>query len=811
MGPIAVIVLIGVGFEVARLKIMVQHRHDMVQHRHDIVAGDTPDAQHSNTDRPPQAQSTAVVVEDESDAASEPGTPAAPAAPDASVAPALSVEGANSGDGGGISSVMMCCAEPPVDSEPTSDGLEPLPLPAPPPSAAEMDGQAGGRTDRGVDERLFDYLFFCNAPGDDPEVPPPAPPLAGGPASAASTTSEPRRRRKSMSREMSRGDILEQFHVDRMDEAPPEAPSAADQIGGLKDLCAIAIFAVTYLAFPSTSLVIFRTFDQDENISDAPGEEDLSYLKADMSIDCTTGDYEWWSYYATVMVFVYPLGIPLLYLVLCAHQRHRINPDPLAVLAEIVRNDAVGPRQRNAQVEVTDEMRLLASNTLKVRQRQKELREVAVRLHAPLLAAQDAKDAADDLVFEEERAAAEAVGTAAPASGTKMAKTTTRKGSKDSLAIRTARKGLRTVRRADGGDPTARVPARWQEFLPGHARAVCDLEGAATLVEMSMVVAYRDQDPHVKHLTFLFESCEWRWMRGSQCLYQTACRSFLTRRLLVAVDRRTPLLVLGDGRVPAAARAHRPAHLRQTGGRLVPDRGRLADIDGRAHPLRRRLAVPRRRGGQARNVRAAHDVPHALLCDPARGRGAFGGAGPRRHNHERDGRAEPTSLRLQYVLRARRRRNARASRRPDGQRAASARLRRRPANEPKREAGRTRRSHGDDGRAARNVRQRARGAYCLAARGGRLAAAPRDYGGGHLTSAPPPPPESLPEGDNAFPFCVFVATHRRPPGEPHGLSPRSRPPPLHACVSCPQRGGHFSHARVKRPSFQTTGTCGALL
>ena len=117
-----------------------------------------------------------------------------------------------------------------------------------------------------------------------------------------------------MARQMSsRGDIFEQFEVDRMDEAPPEGPSAADQIGGLKDLCSIAIFAVTYLAFPSTSLVIFRTFDQDENISDAPGEKDLSYLKADMSIDCTTGAYWWWSYYATAMVFVYPLGIPAIY------------------------------------------------------------------------------------------------------------------------------------------------------------------------------------------------------------------------------------------------------------------------------------------------------------------------------------------------------------------------------------------------------------------------------------------------------------------------------------------------------------------
>ena len=50
------------------------------------------------------------------------------------------------------------------------------------------------------------------------------------------------------------------------------------------------------------------------------------------------------------MIFVYPFGIPLLYISLCYIKRHRINPDPLAVLADIIRQDAVGTQQRDSPV-----------------------------------------------------------------------------------------------------------------------------------------------------------------------------------------------------------------------------------------------------------------------------------------------------------------------------------------------------------------------------------------------------------------------------------------------------------------------------
>ena len=36
------------------------------------------------------------------------------------------------------------------------------------------------------------------------------------------------------------------------------------------------------------------------------------------------------------MLFVYPLGIPFMYWVLCFVRRHRLNPNPLAVLIDVL-------------------------------------------------------------------------------------------------------------------------------------------------------------------------------------------------------------------------------------------------------------------------------------------------------------------------------------------------------------------------------------------------------------------------------------------------------------------------------------------
>ena len=46
-------------------------------------------------------------------------------------------------------------------------------------------------------------------------------------------------------------------------------------------------------------------------------------------------------------------------------------------------------------------MRLLARNALRVRQRQKQLRDAALSLHTPLRSAQDALDEAEERAYEE--------------------------------------------------------------------------------------------------------------------------------------------------------------------------------------------------------------------------------------------------------------------------------------------------------------------------------------------------------------------------------------------------------------------------
>lgn len=132
-------------------------------------------------------------------------------------------------------------------------------------------------------------------------------------------------------------------------------------------------------------------------------------------------------------------------------------------------------------------MRLLARNALRVRQRQKQLRDAARTMHTPLRAAQVARDEAEERAFEDAQAAAA-------------------DAANESSARRAVQRKLHAFshRAAD----EARVPPTWEELLPGHARAVHDLEGAATLCETSMVVAYRAEDPHVKHLAFLFEAYE---------------------------------------------------------------------------------------------------------------------------------------------------------------------------------------------------------------------------------------------------------------------------------------------------------------
>jgi hypothetical protein len=84
-------------------------------------------------------------------------------------------------------------------------------------------------------------------------------------------------------------------------------------------------FLLTYLVLPFIATTIFRTFlctdlDPDNEDSDAA---DL-YLTADMRISCTSDFYKSGLGYAVVMIVVYVLGIPVMYLVLLYRSRKEI-------------------------------------------------------------------------------------------------------------------------------------------------------------------------------------------------------------------------------------------------------------------------------------------------------------------------------------------------------------------------------------------------------------------------------------------------------------------------------------------------------
>jgi len=77
---------------------------------------------------------------------------------------------------------------------------------------------------------------------------------------------------------------------------------------------------LTFLVFPSVCTTIFQTFSCHKLDN---GE---SYMRADYSIDCDSGEYTTAQVWAGLMIFVYPIGIPLLYFILLFSKRKDLNP-----------------------------------------------------------------------------------------------------------------------------------------------------------------------------------------------------------------------------------------------------------------------------------------------------------------------------------------------------------------------------------------------------------------------------------------------------------------------------------------------------
>jgi hypothetical protein len=85
-------------------------------------------------------------------------------------------------------------------------------------------------------------------------------------------------------------------------------------------------FYLTYLVLPSVTTTIFQMFictNVDPN-----GEDDAlydSFLSVDMSISCQSPYYQSWVLYSVLMIVLYPIGIPALYLSLLYSNRQEIS------------------------------------------------------------------------------------------------------------------------------------------------------------------------------------------------------------------------------------------------------------------------------------------------------------------------------------------------------------------------------------------------------------------------------------------------------------------------------------------------------
>ena len=81
-----------------------------------------------------------------------------------------------------------------------------------------------------------------------------------------------------------------------------------------------AFLTLTYIVFASVSTVVFDTFNCMKI-----GDDPTKYLVRDQSIDCSSPSHRTFKYYASVMIFVYPLGIPGMYFVMLYIQRKKLR------------------------------------------------------------------------------------------------------------------------------------------------------------------------------------------------------------------------------------------------------------------------------------------------------------------------------------------------------------------------------------------------------------------------------------------------------------------------------------------------------
>jgi len=96
---------------------------------------------------------------------------------------------------------------------------------------------------------------------------------------------------------------------------------------------------ITYVLFPGLCATIFSAFICEDF------DDGTSLLRTDYSIDCKQNEYKPIYSYALIMVFVYPLGIPFLYMSMLFLSREKL--DPQEYFEEMSLSQAVRKREQD--------------------------------------------------------------------------------------------------------------------------------------------------------------------------------------------------------------------------------------------------------------------------------------------------------------------------------------------------------------------------------------------------------------------------------------------------------------------------------
>ncbi|GMH79533.1 hypothetical protein TL16_g08176 [Triparma laevis f. inornata] len=89
---------------------------------------------------------------------------------------------------------------------------------------------------------------------------------------------------------------------------------------------------LTFLVFASVSTTIFDTFN-----CKVFGDDPTRYLALDQSLDCNDPIHKFYTMYAAVMVLLYPIGIPMLYVYLLVSHRHQIQAKDRAADSSLIK------------------------------------------------------------------------------------------------------------------------------------------------------------------------------------------------------------------------------------------------------------------------------------------------------------------------------------------------------------------------------------------------------------------------------------------------------------------------------------------